>query len=355
MPLVAMGPGPVFDTLGRVEVPVGTAEGGTVGDDAGETEIKPIVEINGATPDATTGVLDMTTVAVHQNLNFAEAVRLWLDPQQTVVPRDQVFPPNRTQEEVDRQNAQLMLGSENSAAQAAFGYLNLPMVPTVQGVSADGAAADVLQENDRILEIDGQPMPDAGAVVSYVTNKYPGDVLRVEFERPVQTSSSGAPQNAADTERHTADIKLKPGDPEQGQEAGQGFLGITLGDMPANGTNVTINLSEAVGGPSAGLMFALAIVDKLSPGELTGGRHIAGTGEINGNGDVGPIGGIRHKIVAAAENGATEFLVPAANCGEAVTEPPEGIELIRVETLEGAIDAVDTVVSGGTPPLCDAS
>lgn len=357
VPLVAMGPGPVFDTLGEVEVPVGGAAGADNpgdGDDAttGDTEVKPIIDVTGTTPDETSGVLDMTTVAVRQNLRFVDAVALWLDPQQTVLPRDQVFPPNRTQEQVDEQNAALMVGSENSAAAAAFNYLKLPMVPTVQAVSEDGAAAGILRDNDRILEIDGTPMPDAAAVVDYVTSKFPGDELSVVIERPTSASTSEKP--ATDAERSTETIKLQPGNPELGQEAGRGFLGITVADMPANGTDVTINLSDSVGGPSAGLMFALAIVDKLSPGELTGGLHIAGTGEISGTGEVGPIGGIRHKLVAAAADGATEFLVPADNCGEALTDPPEGMELIRVETLDGAISALDTVTSGGTPPLCES-
>lgn len=362
VPLVAMGPGPVFDTLGRVEVPAGTEEGGMPTDDDQHTEIKPVVEITGAVPDETTGIFDMTTVAVRQNLTFGDAVRLWLDPHQQVVPRDQVFPPDRTQEQVDQQNADLMVGSENSAAQAAFRHLKLPMVPTVQGLATDAAASGILRENDRIMSIDGTEMDDAQAVVDYVADKLPGDTITVELERPALSSSSGdgaddgdaAGAAAGDAERLTETIKLKPGDPNQGQEADQGYLGIMLGDMPANGTNVTINLSDSVGGPSAGLMFALAIVDKLSPGELTGGRHIAGTGEISGDGEVGPIGGIGHKIVAASEDGATEFLVPAANCGEALTNPPEGIELIKVETLDGAIEALQTVADGGTPELCSA-
>lgn len=359
VPLVAMGPGPVFDTLGRVEVPVGTEDGGMPTDDDQHTEIKPVVEITGAVPDETTGIFDMTTVAVRQNLTFGDAVRLWLDPHQQVVPRDQVFPPDRTQEQVDQHNAELMVGSENSAAQAAFRYLKLPMVPTVRGLADDAAAAGILRENDRIVSIDGEDLPDAQAVVEYVTDKLPGDTIEVEVERPTRPSSSTDGEGeqgggAGDAERLTEQIKLKPGDPNQGQQADRGYLGIMLGDMPANATNVTINLSDSVGGPSAGLMFALAIVDKLSPGELTGGRHIAGTGEISGDGEVGPIGGIGHKIIAAAEEGATEFLVPAANCGEAMTNPPEGITLIKVETLDGAIDALHTVADGGTPELCSA-
>lgn len=365
VPLVAMGPGPVFDTLGTVEVPEHTADdpmggaGGTApaGDAGGDerTLVRPIIEITGAAPDETEGVLDMTTVAVHQNLRFADALALWLDPKQSVVPRDQVFPPDRTQEQVDAQNAQLMVGSENSAAAAAFRHLDLPMVPTVRGIVENGAADGVLEEGDRILAIDGEKIADADALVTYVSEKRPGDSLEVEFERPTTSSDDDADTAASGSAtKMTETVKLTPGNPEEGTEPDQGYLGVMVGDLPANGTNVKINLDDSVGGPSAGLMFALAIVDKLSPGELTGGKHIAGTGEISGDGEVGPIGGIQHKIVAAHDDGATAFLVPAENCAEAVTNPPEGIDLVRVSTLDEAVDALDTLNSGRKPQTCTA-
>ena len=159
----------------------GTAPGSEEGDE--DTVARPIVEITGAEPDSTEGVLDMTTVAVHQNLRFADALTLWLDPKQTVVPRDQVFPPDRTQEQVDKQNAQLMVGSENSAAAAAFRHLDLPMVPTVRGIVEGGAADGLLEEGDRILTIDGKKIADSNALVEYVSAKRPGDELDVEIGR----------------------------------------------------------------------------------------------------------------------------------------------------------------------------
>ncbi len=115
---------------------------------------------------------------------------------------------------------------------------------------------------------------------------------------------------------------------------------------------VSFNLAD-VGGPSAGLMFSLAVVDKLSPGALNGGMHVAGTGTIDSDGVVGPIGGITHKLTAAAEGGAELFLVPADNCAEALSDTPDGIRLIKVETLEGAIDALASVTSGGDAPTCE--
>ena len=101
-----------------------------------------------------------------------------------------------------------------------------------------------------------------------------------------------------------------------------------------------------------GLILAIAMLDKLSPGEETGGATIAGSGTITADGEVGPIGGIRHKLRAARAAGATEFLVPATNCAEAAQDPPDGIRLIEVSTLEGALEALSAATSGGEPPTC---
>jgi len=104
--------------------------------------------------------------------------------------------------------------------------------------------------------------------------------------------------------------------------------------------DIRISLGD-IGGPSAGLMFALSVVDKLTPGEITGGRFVAGTGTITQDGRVGPIGGIPFKMAAAKAAGATVFMVPADNCTEARSTAPSGLELIRVATLSDAITGLD--------------
>src|SRR6185437_13078175 len=114
---------------------------------------------------------------------------------------------------------------------------------------------------------------------------------------------------------------------------------------------VDFNLAN-VGGPSAGLMFSLAVVDKLTTGELAGSMFIAGTGTISVDGKVGQIGGITHKMAAARSAGATVFLVPAKNCAEAASDRPSGLRLVKVETLSGAVDALHAITSGGEPPSC---
>ncbi|MEE9242482.1 MAG: S16 family serine protease, partial [Mycobacterium sp.] len=114
---------------------------------------------------------------------------------------------------------------------------------------------------------------------------------------------------------------------------------------------VDFNLAN-VGGPSAGLMFSLAVVDKLTTGDINGSKFVAGSGTITGDGKVGSIGGITHKIVAAGEAGASVFLVPTENCDEAKSAGVGGVELLKVETLEQTIDSLRTLSAGGEPPRC---
>jgi PDZ domain-containing protein len=140
--------------------------------------------------------------------------------------------------------------------------------------------------------------------------------------------------------------------PTQVGAGGRTVVGIFPTDSYELPFTIDIGI-DRVGGPSAGLLLALGIVDKLTPGALTGGAHIAGTGTIDGDGTVGRIGGIEQKVVAAQEVGATVFLVPADNCAEAVGAAPKGLQLVRVNTLEDALDALAAIRDGaGSVPLC---
>jgi Lon-like protease len=107
-----------------------------------------------------------------------------------------------------------------------------------------------------------------------------------------------------------------------------------------------------IGGPSAGLMFALGIIDKLTPMNLTGGKFIAGTGEIEASGRVDPIGGIQQKMVAAREAGATSFLTPTANCPDTKGAVPAGLRLVRVSTLSQAVNDLEAIKAGHQVPSC---
>ena len=122
-------------------------------------------------------------------------------------------------------------------------------------------------------------------------------------------------------------------------------LGIAAGysyDFPFD---VEIQLDD-VGGPSAGMMFALGIIDKTTPGELNGGERVAGTGTITASGTVGPIGGIRQKLYGALDACATVFLAPSSNCDEVVGHVPDGVRVVRVATFDEGLSAVEDIASG---------
>lgn len=314
VPYVALGPGPTFDTLGEVD--------GT-----------PVVDLDGVEPDPTTGRLVMTTVGVTDNLNLAQTVTAWLSPRYGLAPREQVYPPNRSKEEVKAADHAQFAQSERSAELAALHHLDLPVELRV-GQVADGApAAGLLREGDRILRVGGEEVTTAGDVQRAVGAVAPGGPIDITVARE------------GGEETVTVTTGERPGEPDKG------FLGIGTEEVPDVPFTVTFNLAD-IGGPSAGLMFSLAVIDKLTPGELNGGLNVAGTGTIDSDGTVGPIGGITHKLRAAADDGATVFLVPADNCAEALTGAPDGVELIEVQTLDGAIEALDTVAAGGQAPVC---
>jgi PDZ domain-containing protein len=128
-------------------------------------------------------------------------------------------------------------------------------------------------------------------------------------------------------------------------------LGVSVAQEQPHPFTIKIDLDK-IGGPSAGLMFTLGIIDTLKPEDLTGGKVIAGTGTIDDDGNVGAIGGIPQKLVAAKRDKAKYFLTPAANCAEALANPQPGLPLIKVATLDDAIKALDTLRAGQTPPLC---
>jgi PDZ domain-containing protein len=128
-------------------------------------------------------------------------------------------------------------------------------------------------------------------------------------------------------------------------------VGVQVGESFVFPFQVHISIGD-IGGPSAGMMFALGIIDKITPADLTGGRFIAGTGEIEASGQVDPIGGIQQKMAGARAAGATVFLTPAANCADTAGAVPPGLRLIKVSTLNGAVTALSALRQGKPVPSC---
>jgi PDZ domain-containing protein len=320
VPYARLSPGPATDTLGEVNG-------------------KPLIVITGRQTYPHTGKLDLTTVAISNpghHMSLFEALEGWLESDVAVVPRSSIYPDNVSAEEIETRNTQEMALSQEHATAAALKQLKIPLrAHTVVAALTEGTPAfGKLQVADRILKIDGTPVTNPQQVVDLVRKHKPGEkvvfLVNRKGEKLTQTLTTAAnPENATIP-----------------------FVGITPDvdyDFPFS---VKIELDD-VGGPSAGMMFALGIIEQLTPEDITGGRHVAGTGTIDDDGNVGKIGGIQMKILGAKKAGATVFLVPADNCREAAANPPGGITLVKVRTLADAVNALSAIRTGtGTVPQC---
>lgn len=322
VPYVRMSPGPTANTLGSVD---GTA----------------LIRIEGRETYPTEGNLNLTTVSVQGgpggSVDLVSALAGWLDRSVAVVPEEQVFSPDQTAKQVEQRNAEEMTLSQDQATAAALRELDIPVTSTVvvQSIAEGSPALGTLKAGDEIVEVDGTPVRTPQQVREAIVAHEPGEQVDLTVLR------------ADERVELTVGTEAAPGD----GRAVVGFVPARSFDFPFE---IEISLDD-VGGPSAGLMFALGIVDKLTPGALTGGRFIAGTGTIDPAGQVGPIGGIQQKVVAARDAGASLFLVPAANCSEAVAAAPDGLQLVKVDTITTARSALEALEAGtGAAPSCAA-
>ena len=312
VPYVALSPGPVTNTLGSV----------------GKTEL---IRIEGRMTYPDEGRLDITTVSVlggpTSRLDLVTALRGWLDDTIAIVPEEQVYPPGQDAEEIEEQSASEMLDSQENATTAALRHLGIPVTTRLLVGQIDPAslARGKLRTGDELLEVDGEKVVGGAQLRELVTAHEPGDNVRLVVRR------DGGRLSLAVRTREAPD--------------GRTIIGIDTRDDAAYPFTVEISLKD-VGGPSAGTMFALGVVDKLTPGSLTGGKHVAGTGTIDDAGKVGPIGGITQKMVAARAAGATVFLAPAMNCAEARRTKPDGLRLVKATTLSSAVRALDLIREG---------
>ncbi|MGW9111944.1 YlbL family protein [Microbacterium sp. NPDC055683] len=322
---VIQQPGPVYDTIG-----------GVVDSDGQEV---PLIEVADAETYETSGSLDLTTVQVVGNRertpSWFELALAWLDPARAVVPLDSVFPEGQTTEQREEQNAVAMVDSQAEATAAALTQLGYDVgahLRVVGPTSDESPAAGVLAEDDVVVAADGEPVSDVEGLKEIIAAGE-GDAVVLTIQR------DGAEQ----------DVEIVPDEVEADGETSWaiGVYLTTAFDFPID---VTIQL-EDVGGPSAGTMFALGIIDTLTPGSLTGGEEIAGTGTIDAAGTVGAIGGIRQKLYGASGAGADWFLAPAENCDEVVGHIPQGLQVFSISTLDDALAAVEAIASGETDAL----
>jgi PDZ domain-containing protein len=314
VPYVAQVPGPTFNTLGELD---------------GE----PIIVIEGRDRNDVEGNLTLTTVGVGRGgLSLVQAVRGWFDSEVSVVPEESVYPPDRTEEQTRQENRQAFLTSEQAAQTVALGRLGYPEKVVVQGLGEESPSEGRLEEGDAIEAVNGRPTPDAEALDAVLSAIDGGTEVTVDYTRLGEPGTTTIPT----------------GTPDDGRGA---LLGISILDQPSAPFDVDIRI-EDVGGPSAGLMLTLGILDLVGDDDLTGGAVIAGTGTVDVDGAVGPIGGIPLKMVAARDIGAELFLVPADNCAEAAAAPDPGFPLARVATLEDALEALADHRAGRAPATC---
>jgi Lon-like protease len=319
VPYVMLTPGPTTNTLGEA------------------SKGKPMIEITGHQTYNDTGHLNFTTVAYQggpgNRIDLLTALRGWLDPKTAVVPEEAIFPKNESVQKVEQENTAQMESSQEAAIAAALTELKIKITTTVKVASLQPGmpAAQVLRKDDQVIAVDGAKAGGVEAVSGAIEKHQPGDSVKITIKR------AGKEQ--------TVDVRTVPAPATAGDKAGKAIIGVVLGEDHQFPFNVKISVGD-VGGPSAGLMFSLGIYDKLTPGSLTGGAFVAGTGTITADGEVGPIGGIQQKMIAARDAGAKVFLTPKDNCEEAVQHTPKGLRLVEADTMHSAITSLNALRNG---------
>jgi PDZ domain-containing protein len=275
----------------------------------------------------------MTTISLHDGITLFGALGLWASGRYALAPREEYYKPGETNEQVKQENVKQFKDSQSNAEVAALRHLGYPVKVLAKDITTGSPADHVLAPGDRLLVVNGKKIVSEDDVRPALAGTKPGQTISITFQH------EGQPER---TEPLT--LGQRPDRPE-------GFIGLTPIDRADVPFDVKISLQD-VGGPSAGLMFTLAIVDRMTEVDLAGGRRIAGTGEITEKGEVGPIGGISFKVVGAREAGATDFLVPERNCAEAKSALPGGLHLIKVSTLDSALTALADLKAGRSTPSC---
>lgn len=298
----------------------------------GEYEGKDIVSVENRDGVASEGELRMTTVSVQgspgYNIPLAGVMAAWFDRDRSIMPVEALYPDDTDAEDNSLMNTVEMNGSQQEAIAAALSKQDISYSTTtiVAGVRSDGAAANRLEPGDVVLTVNDQQVNDVASAGDAIGRTPRGQKVNVTVRR------KGEEKSFALTPRY------------EGERA---LVGIVLSrgfEFP-----VKVNFAlDGIGGPSAGMIFALAIYDETTPGDLTGGKKIAGTGTIDEQGTVGPIGGIRQKMIGARSDGAEYFLAPSANCDEVTGHIPEGLQVVKVDSLSDAISSVEQIASTGS-------
>ncbi|WP_223881137.1 YlbL family protein [Nesterenkonia ebinurensis] len=304
-------PGPVFDTTGEIQD-------------------WPVITVHGTETYQTEGSLSLTTVYVNgaptSTVRVFDALGGWISPSVDLTPHELVYPSGTTREEVQQRNQAAMASSQELALAAALDHLGVDYLVELSVMeftqeAVDAGTDEILIPGDQMLAAEGE------------------EVTGLEGLRQAVNEAAGEPIELT-VVRDGEPVEIEV--PTYQEADGEYYVGILLAtefDFPVE---ADIRL-EDVGGPSAGLMFALGLIDTMTENPLTGGVNWAGTGTVDPDGTVGPIGGVAQKTVGARDEGAEHFLAPRPNCDELVGRLPGGIEVYGVEDVDQAVEIVEAV------------
>jgi len=312
VPYYTLSPGPVYDTADFV-----TVEDGTASDD---------------------GELFFLTVSLKE-ANVFEWAAGYVDPRVDVRERERVRPIGVSPDQLRRESLAAMEQSKQTATFVALTQLGYEV--TLVGTGAlvietvpDSAADGVLLPNDVIIEMDGKQVAFRDDIINDLSDAEIGDLVEMLVDRPIEESVD-------EFDEIEVELVLGP----HVDDPTRPMIGVLLDNnepIVEFPVDVVID-SRNIGGPSAGMMFTLQIMDQLTDGEITHGERIAGTGTIARDGTVGSIGGIKQKVHGAIDAGARAVLVPAGNYDDALAAAGDAIEIVRIETIDDAVAFLRTL------------
>ena len=306
VPYVKQSPGPIFNTIGTF-------------DD------KELIAISGTSTYPPEGSLGLVTVTERGGpfgiLLLGEALLGWVNPDVAIVPRSALYPEELSEEQARTRNRVAFGNSQGNAISAALGHLGLPIVTSVlvSGVVEDGPSAGRFEIGDQITGVNGENIASTEELVKRVRAQQPGTEIEFDVVREGRAQGIAIKSQAASDDSSAASV------------------GIFINNDVKAEFEIDFAL-DSIGGPSAGLMFALGIIDELTPGNLTQGEKVAGTGTVTPDGEVGPIGGLWQKLAAASKQDVELFLLPVDNCDDVNRSEFRGMPLVPVKNVTEAVD-----------------
>lgn len=318
----------------------------------GDYQGEKVIQISGRRTYEDGGELRMLTVyqsRPEQNMDLLTAFSGWVSSSTAVLPKSVIYKEQDTNASVQQESALQMATSQDDATVVALRAAGIAYktIVRVGAVTPGGASDGVLKVGDQLVKVNGKTVTEPESVSSLIRPLAPGSKVTVQFRRKgklrtvtLKTKATEVPVQAPSP----AEAACPSGAPIPVETQTVSLIGITPAPKYVYPFKIDITVGDSIGGPSAGMMFALSIYDLLTPGSLTGGEAIAGSGTIDGNGVVGAIGGIGQKMLGAQRAGAKLFLVASENWSEAInsTYDKSKMKLVRVHTADQALKAINT-------------